>query len=130
MEVTEKSKISYWETRTINIGDYEKVEGGLSVSHTIIVPKSGYGNKKAEISEGASIDTSDLQNINLVTNSLISLVGKKLDAREKHIRMQTATWEGIGFDTEKKLVARGIISEKEYSGKHNDKFKITDADLE
>lgn len=130
MDAIEQSKVSFWETRTINIGDYEKVENGLSISHTIIKPVSGHGNKKIEIREAASIDTSSLQDINLVTNSLINLVNKKLDAREKVIRKQTAGWEGIGFDTEKKLVARGIINEKDYSGAHADKFKLTDKDLE
>lgn len=130
MDVLERSKISYWETRTINIGDYEKVECGLSISHSIIEPSGGYGNKKLEIREGASIDAESVQDINKVSTYLIKVVQKKLDGVEKKVRKQMANWNGINFDTEKKLVIREIIDESEYSGAHKSKFELSDDDLE
>lgn len=130
MDVLERSKVSYWETRTINIGDYEKVECGLSISHSVIEPSGGYGNKQISIKEAASIDAEDVQDINKVANHLIKVVKAKLDAVEKNIRMQMRTWEGISFDTEKKLVQRDIIKMSEYSGSHKKKFEISDEDLE
>lgn len=132
MEVFERSKVSYWETRTINIGDYEKVECGLSISHSIIEPSSGYGNKTIQLREGAStsIDKANVQDINSVSNHLIKVVQAKLNAVEKIVRTQMAGWEGIGFDTEKKLLTREIIKQEDYKGAHKSKFTLSDEDLE
>ena len=130
MDVLERSKVSYWETRTINIGDYEKVECGLSISHSVVEPAGGYGNKSISIKENASIDAENVQDINKVSNHLIKVVKAKLDVVEKNIRMQMKSWDGIAFDTEKKLLQRGIIKDSEYSGAHKSKFEISDEDLE
>lgn len=131
MDVLERSKVSYWETRTINVGNFEKTECGLSISHSIIEPAGGYGNKKIKISEGAStsIDGSDVQDINKVSNHLIQVVQKKLNTIEKKVRMQVAEWEGIDYDTEKKLLVKGLIEEDEYTGAYKKRFEIDEDDL-
>lgn len=124
MESLERQKVSYWETRRINIGNYEHRECGLSVSHSVIEPNSGYGNKQIEIRETASVTSSDVSNVGKAVAFVTQVVQKKLDAREKVIRQQTARWEGLDFDTEKKLVAMGIIEEKDYTGKFKERMMV------
>lgn len=130
-DVIENGRVSYWESRKVNIGDYEGNDFGLTISHTIIKPKSGYGDTKIEISASEDVSVNgDIKELNERANTVIKMVRKKLDSIEKKIRTQTMNWEGVSFDTEKKLVVREIIEKSEYTGSHKKKFMITDEDLE
>jgi hypothetical protein len=123
-------KINYWESRTINIGNYEKIDFGSSVSLTVNVPKSGYGDKTVTISESASITKKDAKNLAETSKMLEAIVKTRLNTNEKKIRQKTKDWEGIGFNTEKKLLALGIINDEEYTGSFDRRHELSDSDLE
>jgi hypothetical protein len=78
-------KIAYSESRTINIGNYEKVEAFFSYSKKIV--KYNLVDKTIEIqhSESMTIDDEN-NNFRENANAVVSKVKKVLDFREKQIR--------------------------------------------
>jgi len=76
--------VSYWEERTINIGDYESRKFGLSITK-----KTTYINKidkKVSLKEVESVKVYPNQNIDEAVVEVIGKVQKKLDDEEFRIR--------------------------------------------
>lgn len=89
------NKVSYWEERTINIGNYESRKLGLSFSHTIY--NINFLDQKVAFSEHASEELpmgGTVGAMGEVADKLISEVNKKLDVREKQIRRVIDMFDG------------------------------------
>lgn len=126
---TNTNRVTYYETRTVNIGDYESVQFGLSISYSVTQPE--IGDKTVRLSDSASKELNDktLKEINKTAQHLQKIVQTRLDANEKIVRQQIAGWNGVSYDAEKKLMKRNIITKEEYVGKHDKRMEIDDEDL-
>ena len=104
--IDKKPTVSYFEKRTVNIGNYESVDFCLTISGVSVETK-GFGNKSVSISAGEKQVVENT--IEETALALIKKVQKISNAIECKIRLQTADWAGIGFDTESKAVIRKVV---------------------
>lgn len=85
-ERVEPNSITYWEERTINIGDYESRKIGLSLSTKVI--DINVIDKKLVISSSDSIKFYKKSDMDSAINEAVSTVKNVLDENEKKIRTE------------------------------------------
>lgn len=118
-----KPTVTYFEKRSINIGDYENVEFCLTLQG-VQVKSSGFANKKVEISAAENAPVMDEAAVDETITQVVRKVQTRLNGLEKKVRMQVADWQGMSFDTEAKAVKRKLIKEEDYSNKFGDRFEL------
>jgi hypothetical protein len=118
-----KPTVTYFEKRSVNIGDYENIEFCLTLQG-VQVKSKGFGNKTAEISAAENAPILDEAQVDMTIQTVVTKVQSKLNSIEKKVRMQVADWQGIGFDTEAKAVKRKLIKQEDYSNKYGDRFEL------
>lgn len=105
----EPNSVTYWESRTINIGDYEQVSFGA----TSVIKFINQTEKKVELKAKETIECyprmNDAQAFDTVKNKITEI----LNQREKTIRLQSNSQGGTSFDTLQKALAFGVVTEKE-----------------
>jgi len=117
----DRDKISYWEERTINIGNYENVKCGLTYSTTI--KDINMVDKTISISELDSISFEDENsNYRESLKRVQNRVKKVLDAREADIRLRSEEFQD-DFSPSRKALIMGTIDLIKASKKTN-KLKI------
>lgn len=98
-----RGMITYWETRKINIGDYEGIEAGLSYCDSV----TEINNKEKSVSisdrESAMVTKEEFDE---AAKRVMGRVKRKLDQREAEIRTLTADY--TDFDTEGKMEAQQL----------------------
>lgn len=112
----DKNRLTYWESRAINIGHYEKVECGLS--YTEIVEPINNVDKKVIIkaSEKVPVPPSN-QEFAKSAKRVIGRVKKVLDKREQEIRLgmeRMKVSDNPELDHLQKLEAHGIEVPQEF----------------
>jgi hypothetical protein len=100
-------RVSYSETRTINIGNFEKIETFFNYSFNFSYVDMV--NRTLQISHGEeiSLDKEAISSEEEFKENALQVVGRVkrvLDAREKQIRVKTA--EFVDFHTLKKLPSK------------------------
>ena len=112
----ESNRLTYWESRSINIGHYEKVECGLS--YTEIVEPINKVDKKVTIQASEKIPTSpDSKEFAKSAKRVVGRVKKVLDAREREIRLgmeKMKVSDNPDLDHLQKLEAQGIEVPQEF----------------
>lgn len=108
------NSVTYWESRQINIGDYENIGfGGTAIVQFVPINR---------VDKGAQIQHSDTVQAypNMTTEEAFeaaqSRVKALLDAREKTIRLQSNSNGNTSFDTLKKGQDFGVIGNDEEVG--------------
>jgi len=103
----ENAKISYWESRTINIGHYEKREFGLSFS--LLETKINEKEKTVTVSHSESIKA-NLKNCTETASLIMNRVNSVLNKKEALLRECVALLEGDDqLDHRDKLRALDIV---------------------
>jgi hypothetical protein len=119
METREPNSITYWESRKINIGDYEGIDfGATAISKFIPINRT---ERKAEITDGESTNVYPEMTEEQAFEQAQSKVRKLLDAREKEIRLASNTNGNTSFDTLKKATDFKIVGD--------DDIVLTDTDV-
>jgi sugar-specific transcriptional regulator TrmB len=112
----DSNRLTYWESRSINIGHYEKIECGLSYTET--VEKINNVDKKVTISHHEKISTPPTsKEFAKSSKRVIGRVKQVLDAREKQIRLGLEKMEVMKhpeLDHLRKLESQGIEVPDEY----------------
>lgn len=117
-----KPTVTYFEKRSINIGDYENVEFCLTLQGVQV--KSKGVNRSVELSAAENAPVMDEAAVDETITQVVRKVQSRLNGLEKKVRMQVADWQGIGFDTEAKAVKRKLLKQEEYSNKFGDRFEL------
>lgn len=105
------NSVTYWESRQINIGDYENISfGGTSITKVIGINRE---EKKVEISNAETTLCYPHMSQEQAMKDAQRRVREVLDAREKEIRMASNSNGNTPFDTLKKAVDFGVVTEKE-----------------
>lgn len=107
----EPQSVTYWESRQVNIGDYESVSfGSTVVTKFIDINKT---DKKAQIDKFEEVTTYPVMSRDAAIESCIGKVKAVLDAREKELRLNSHKNGGTNFDTLKKAEDFSIITKEE-----------------
>jgi hypothetical protein len=120
--------ITVSEKRSVDIGDYEKVENFVSIGVERVVA----GNKIIDINAQAAtqidVDAAGFRDTTTaILKKLDGIVKENLDKKEKRVRLLTAGCEGISFDSEKKAIQRKIVPEDyKYKNKFGKRHRLTD----
>ena len=125
METPER--LTYSESRTINVGDYESVKCELRYSSEIATI-----NEKEKTIEVGAEDTQVLraptkEEFLKASQKAVTRVRKILDAREMDIRIRSARF--TDFDTCKKGMFQSAIGHSEWFKKQN-KFAVDASEIE
>lgn len=121
MDNNSGNKITVWGSRTVNIGDYEKDELGVSISMDVATMFND--DKTVTVTRTASRETV-LAQVTETINELHKEVQTYLNNTEKKIRKRLRKYDGMNFDTERKGVMRGVIPKDEYSGDFKKRHRI------
>lgn len=121
--------VTYFEKRSINIGDYENVEFCLTLSGVDLKSKP-FGNNSVEVSasDKASVTDDSEEAVDEAIKQVIKKVQSHLNALEKKVRTQVSDWQGMGFDTEAKAVKRKVLKEEAYTGSYAKRMYVEDED--
>ncbi len=119
--------VSYFEKRTVNIGDYESVEFCLTISGVSVVNKN-FGNKTVTMTAGQKAKVNEGDDMNKVIEDTVKKVKTTLNQIENKVRTQVAGWAGMNFDTEGKGVSRGVIKKEDYKGHFGKRMNLGEDD--
>lgn len=104
----EPNSVTYWESRQVNIGDYENVSfGGTSIVKFIPINQQ---EKKVEISQSDLIEVYPQMSEEDALLAAQKRVRTILDGREKELRLQVNNYANISYDALKKAEDFGIIT--------------------
>jgi len=104
---TQPNTVTYWESRQINIGDYENISFGATYGLKII--EINRRDKKVEISSAQSAAVYQSITIEDAFSVAVEKVHGILNAREKEIRLMSQINGGTAFNTAQKGIDFNII---------------------